>query len=685
MIWSMLMFCALIHEDPTTAVIAPTDLSAYESARTKAGRDADAHVRLALWCESHGMGAERMKHLAMAVLYSPSHGLARGLMGLVACQGKWERPEIVGRRIEDDPAYRERIREYLELRSSTPRKPDAQARLAAWCEEKGLKEQSIAHYNEVVRLDPSREAAWKHLGYKKQGSRWVKPEDLAAERSESERQRHADKQWEPKLKRLREGLESKDSARCARAEAAIADVTDPRAVPMIWAVLFRGGERARLAAVQMLGQIDGPSASNALAALVLYNPSARVRARAAQSLNRRDPRDIVGRLVNLLRKPFKYEVKRVGGPGTVGELFLEGERFNIRRFYENRVLNPDALGMIGDRLFAPSVPFDPYSVQNQWMLFAANQGLLDAASLGGSAAGGATASHPQDAAAMLKNRGATLPGAASNPAVSMINDAYVQALYRDRRIATAYQLIDQSRQNLEQTLALDIQTVETTNTQISEINSRILPVLQTITGQNMGIEPEQWKAWWTDQLGYAYQSSTSETKRTYSEWVVGTTGFSQACFAAGTTVSTLDGPRDRIDPGRRPRPGARYHDRLDGLPAGPRRAPQQARSHTPHGHRRRDDRHDRHPPILEGGQGLDHGPRPQAGRLDPRDRRRRGGEVGRRRRHRAGLQPRRRREPGLLRRHQGLPRPRLQLRPPGHVTVRRFRIGCCSLGIAHCS
>ena len=543
MIWSMLMFCALIHEDPTTAVIAPTDLSAYESARTKAGRDADAHVRLALWCESHGMGAERMKHLAMAVLYSPSHGLARGLMGLVACQGKWERPEIVGRRIEDDPAYRERIREYLELRSSTPRKPDAQARLAAWCEEKGLKEQSIAHYNEVVRLDPSREAAWKHLGYKKQGSRWVKPEDLAAERSESERQRHADKQWEPKLKRLREGLESKDSARRARAEAAIADVTDPRAVPMIWAVLFRGGERARLAAVQMLGQIDGPSASNALAALVLYNPSARVRARAAQSLNRRDPRDIVGRLVNLLRKPFKYEVKRVGGPGTVGELFLEGERFNIRRFYENRVLNPDALGMIGDRLFAPSVPFDPYSVQNQWMLFAANQGLLDAASLGGSAAGGATASHPQDAAAMLKNRGATLPGAASNPAVSMINDAYVQALYRDRRIATAYQLIDQSRQNLEQTLALDIQTVETTNTQISEINSRILPVLQTITGQNMGIEPEQWKAWWTDQLGYAYQSSTSETKRTYSEWVVGTTGFSQACFAAGTTVSTLDGPR----------------------------------------------------------------------------------------------------------------------------------------------
>ncbi len=37
-----------------------------------------AHVRLALWCESHGFDAERMKHLAMAVLYDPSHALRAG-------------------------------------------------------------------------------------------------------------------------------------------------------------------------------------------------------------------------------------------------------------------------------------------------------------------------------------------------------------------------------------------------------------------------------------------------------------------------------------------------------------------------------------------------------------------------------------------------------------------------------
>src|SRR5262249_20323528 len=168
---------------------------------------AQAQVRLALWCEAHGLPAERMKHLALAVLYDPSNALARGLLGLVADQGKWERPEVVGRRIEDDPAAQVLVRGYLDRRAQTPLKPDAQSRLAAWCEQKGLKDQAIAHYSEVVRLDPSREATWRHLGYKKQGDRWVKADELAAEKLEAERQKHADKLWRPRLERLREWLE----------------------------------------------------------------------------------------------------------------------------------------------------------------------------------------------------------------------------------------------------------------------------------------------------------------------------------------------------------------------------------------------------------------------------------------------------------------------------------------------
>jgi tetratricopeptide (TPR) repeat protein len=213
---TILMCSALLGADDTPPAADPSaklDLQTYQSARAKAGKNADAHVRLALWCEAHGLSAERMKHLALAVVYDPSNALARGLLGLVAYQGKWGRPEVVGREIQNDPAYQALIREYLDRRVKTASKVEAQLRLAAWCDQKGLKEQALAHYSEVIRLDPSREIAWRHLGYKKQGHRWVKPEEASAEKQEADRQKLADKQWKLKFEKLREGLVSKDASR----------------------------------------------------------------------------------------------------------------------------------------------------------------------------------------------------------------------------------------------------------------------------------------------------------------------------------------------------------------------------------------------------------------------------------------------------------------------------------------
>ena len=130
---------------------------------------------------------------------------------------------------------------------------------------------------------------------------------------------------------------------------------------MIWAIFVRGGERLQIAAVQMLGQIDGPSASNGLAVLAVFSPAAEVRRRAIETLTRRDPRDVVGRLIGLVHKPYKYQVRHVNGPGSPGELFVEGERFNIQRFYQNQTAAP-ALGR--GRIYTPDVPFDPFSVRN---------------------------------------------------------------------------------------------------------------------------------------------------------------------------------------------------------------------------------------------------------------------------------------------------------------------------------
>jgi hypothetical protein len=140
---------------------------------------------------------------------------------------------------------------------------------------------------------------------------------------------------------MREGLEGKDAAKRARAERALAGVTDPRAVSTIWAVFISGGtERSQVAAVQMFGQIDGAASSLALATLAILDPQGTVRARAAETLMRRDPRDIVGRLISLVRKPFTYKVRPIDEPGSTGELFIEGETFNVRRLYRSRGIDP---------------------------------------------------------------------------------------------------------------------------------------------------------------------------------------------------------------------------------------------------------------------------------------------------------------------------------------------------------
>ena len=92
MVHTILMCCALLGSlgggDPQTpAATLGRSCGLPGGQEHRPAAMPDAHVRLALWCESHGLTAERLKHLSLAVLYDPSNMLARGLMGLVALHG----------------------------------------------------------------------------------------------------------------------------------------------------------------------------------------------------------------------------------------------------------------------------------------------------------------------------------------------------------------------------------------------------------------------------------------------------------------------------------------------------------------------------------------------------------------------------------------------------------------------
>src|SRR5437588_10327081 len=109
------------------AAAAPTAdvLAEYREAEAGLGRDADAHVRLALWCEAHGLQAERVKHLALAVLADPKNATARGLMGLVAFRGQWSRPDKVAEKVKSDALLAAKLAEYNARREKTAETADA--------------------------------------------------------------------------------------------------------------------------------------------------------------------------------------------------------------------------------------------------------------------------------------------------------------------------------------------------------------------------------------------------------------------------------------------------------------------------------------------------------------------------------------------------------------------------------
>ena len=129
--------------DDIAKTATAADREYYKSAADAAGHDPAAGSPV-LWCERHGLSAERAKHLALAVLYDPSNAPAHALQGLVSFGGKWSRPEQIGDQIQNDPAKQAIMREYLARRVKTPYRADVQSKLAAWCDEHGLKERAMA-------------------------------------------------------------------------------------------------------------------------------------------------------------------------------------------------------------------------------------------------------------------------------------------------------------------------------------------------------------------------------------------------------------------------------------------------------------------------------------------------------------------------------------------------------------
>jgi Pretoxin HINT domain len=591
MIASVLLLGAMVAGAPAADGPGPdaSDLASYKAAAAGVGHDPDAHVRLAIWCEAHGLTAERMKHLALAVLYEPKNSLARGLMGLVAYQGKWQRPEQVSQEVQDDPQQKARIKEYLDRRSKAPDRAEDQWKLAVWCEQNGLKEQASAHLHRVVQLDPKRESAWKHLGYKRVGSRWIKPDEAAAAKVEAQRQKKANDHWRPVLERLRSSLQSKDASRRAEAEKTLAEITDRRAVPMVWATFGRGNASLQQSAVQVLGQIDDASASRSLVMSAVFSGSADVRRKAVETLRRRDAREFAGLLIAMIQKPIKYTVKRVGGPGRPGELYIygQGSTPNLRRVYAPPA-GPSITPLPGDR-----IEFDQYGLpvidrQTGNAVVSTTLPMVEAAARQQTQMLMQSGSRSEDLlahsglGAQGQSLGRKMIGAIENQVASSgpwftpsgeptlwalvhgANQGGVPTPYSALRFYFAVgvriplgQMAVEAQKTAmfaESQLQSDVDEIKAFNASLDEVNGRVLPVLDDISGSDFGADPLAWQKWLNNLVGFnSLQASepptvTEQVPLAYQPQAIPLGTFSVAvnvmrisCFGAGTMVRTLSG------------------------------------------------------------------------------------------------------------------------------------------------
>ncbi len=241
-------------------------------------------------------------------------------------------PEVPTPKAEADAAEAQALSRYNDQRAKAPDTPAAQWKLALWCEQNGLKPESYVHFARVIELDPKRDAAWQKLGYKRHDGHWMTNEQIAAEAG----RKAAEKTWTAQLKKWHKEFhpgKKPDERKADDARAALEKISDPAAISPILREFAGGGGADQAIALQLLGQIASPVASKGIAMLAVYGKSPDVRRNATEILRGRPAEDYLDLLVGLMKDPLRYEVRPVGGPGSPGILLVEGEKFNVQRFY----------------------------------------------------------------------------------------------------------------------------------------------------------------------------------------------------------------------------------------------------------------------------------------------------------------------------------------------------------------
>jgi hypothetical protein len=458
----------------------------------------------------------------------------------------------------DDPAA---LADYNAKRLEIADTADAHWKLGLWAEQKGLKGEATVEFLAVIRLDPGRDAAWKKLGYVKRNDRWVSTEQIAAEKAEAEAQRQADAKWLPIVKKARAMLGQK--GRQAESEATLLAIKDPRAIPSIWKVFGQGTAEDQERAIDILGRIDDLAASKAIAGLAVFGKTDLVRRVAVETLTRRNPDDVLMLWIGLLDKPLKYEVKQVAGAGSAGYLMVEGEKFNVRRWYTPPSMSQTQAVFVNDlsarghlALQFNSTPIETPPPGAKPVGYDSTMGSLW------------VYDYTWKPKAWVDKK---VPDPSAK--YQTFEKGQIEAKFdRDFEIDETAKMAAGAQAQLQ----ADVNAIEAGNATVRELNARLSEALRRVSGKDFGDDKEAWLKWYIERRGYKYIPVEEREKKTVEVQValpyVPSTGppvigegggaggpspkfcviwdhekgqrpVNHRCFAAGTLILTSDGLR----------------------------------------------------------------------------------------------------------------------------------------------
>ncbi len=468
---------------------------------------ADVLIRQALECEAKGQQVERQRLLEIAVQADPESSTARGLLGQVKIDGQWLNQDQAASREQSDGQRAAAMAQYEAQRAAIPDTAAAHWKLALWCQQQGLKAESIAHLTQVTRLDPANRDAWQRLGCRWYHGRWMNGEQIASLAADLEKQSLADRHWLPLLVRWKSWL--LDPSRRDEATRELAQIRDPHAVSPV-TVVFDGAPKWQRWAVYILGRIDSPQAAQALAKLAVNGMSSETREAAIDRLRSVDSKTYVGLLINGIKQPTKYNVQRPAQGTAEGLVQIEDPQAQIERHYR-------------------PVPVEP---------------------AGRTPTMGAANGNRQNGGQVIQS--GQVSRLLSNGRYALFNQE-VRVTSNPSRAEEA----ERAQAAVNRRIAADLKQIDQANLPIQETNSRVLHALSSLTGKSFGADQAAWTSWWTNELGYHYTPTQATSKPVVVQDV--STPYAppppvivvtqnqvyshHACFAAGTPVHTRTGLR----------------------------------------------------------------------------------------------------------------------------------------------